>query len=149
MNSIRPDALASLLLKGEAKNGNRPVKGERKFRDLSLESTVSSKIGMHGVVGDRMVGSWSDMNQGSRTGEGTAFMVCGRPEELCPGGDRASVVAQKRGNARGAKGGRKVETTNKSLKETRTANVLWTPYGEEQRKYANLRLLNCVCWPPW
>jgi hypothetical protein len=30
MNSIRPDALASLLLKGEAKNGNRPVKGERK-----------------------------------------------------------------------------------------------------------------------
>src|ERR1700746_2992601 len=71
------------------------------------------------------------------------------PEEPRPEGDRASVVAQKRGNARGAKGGRKVETKNKSLKETRTANVLWTPYGEEQRKYANLRLLNCVCWPPW
>jgi hypothetical protein len=109
MNSIRPDALASLLLKGEAKNGNRPVKGERQFRDLSLASTVSSRIGMHGVVGDRMVGSWRDMNQGSRTGEGTAFMVCGRPEELCPGGDRASIVAKRRGNARGAKGGRKVE----------------------------------------
>jgi hypothetical protein len=30
-------------------------------------------------------------------------------EEPCPKGDRASVVAQKRGNARGAKGGRKVE----------------------------------------
>ena len=30
-------------------------------------------------------------------------------EEPCPEGDRASVVAQKRGNARGAKGGRKVE----------------------------------------
>jgi len=56
-----------------------------------------------------MVGSWSDMNQGSRTGKGTAFMVSRRPEELCPGGDRASVVAKKRGNARGAKGGRKVE----------------------------------------
>jgi hypothetical protein len=27
MNSIRPDALASLLLKGEAKTGNRPMKG--------------------------------------------------------------------------------------------------------------------------
>lgn len=64
---------------------------------------------MHRVVGDRMVGSWSDMNQGSRTGEGTAFMADERPEELCPGGDRASVVAKKRGNARGAKGGRKVE----------------------------------------
>ena len=109
MNSIRPDALASLLLKGEAKNGSRPVKGARQIRDLSLESTVSRKIGMHGVIGDRMVGSWSDMNQGSRTGKGTAFMVCKRPEELYPGGDRVSVVAKKRGNARGAKGDRKVE----------------------------------------
>jgi hypothetical protein len=35
------------------------------------------------------------MNQGSRTGKGTAFMV-ERPEELCPGGDRASVGAKKR-----------------------------------------------------
>jgi hypothetical protein len=56
MNSIPPDALASLLSNGEAKNGNRPVKGEPKFRDLSLASTVSSKMGVHGVVGDRMVG---------------------------------------------------------------------------------------------
>jgi hypothetical protein len=64
---------------------------------------------MHEVGGDRMAGSWSDMNQGSRTGKGTAFMVEKRPEELCRGGDRASVVAKKRGNARGVKGGRKVE----------------------------------------
>jgi hypothetical protein len=56
-----------------------------------------------------MVRSWSDVNQGSRTGKGTAFMVSRRPEELCPEGDRASVVAKKRGNARGVKGGRKVE----------------------------------------
>jgi hypothetical protein len=40
------------------------------------------------------------------------------PEELYPGGDRASVVARKRGNARGAKGGRKVEMLNKRTKET-------------------------------
>jgi hypothetical protein len=32
MNSIRPDALASLLLKGEAETGNRPMKEERQFR---------------------------------------------------------------------------------------------------------------------
>jgi hypothetical protein len=52
------------------------------------------------------------------SGKGTAFMVCRRPEELYPGGDRAFVVARKRGNARGAKGGRKVETLNKRTKET-------------------------------
>jgi hypothetical protein len=88
------------------------------------------------------------MNQGSRTGKGTAFMVGRRPEELCPGGDRASVVAKKRGNARGAKGGRKVETLNKRTKENSTVNVQWTQFGEEQPKYANLQLLSSVCWPP-
>jgi hypothetical protein len=61
------------------------------------------------VGGDRMVGSWSDMNQGSRFGKGTAFMTGRGSEEPCPKGDRAFVVARKRGNARGAKGGRKVE----------------------------------------
>jgi hypothetical protein len=66
------------------------------------------------------------MNQGSRTGEGTAFMADERPEELCPGGDRASVVAKKRGNALGAKGGRKVETPSQGKKENSTVNVLWT-----------------------
>ena len=101
--------MASLLLCGEAKNGNRPVKGERQFRDLSLVRTVSRTIGVHRVVGDRMVWSWRDMNQGSRTGKGTAFMVSRVPEELCPVGDRASGVAKKRGIARGVKGGRKVE----------------------------------------
>ena len=35
MNSIRPDALASLLVYGEAQNGSRPGKGERQLRDLT------------------------------------------------------------------------------------------------------------------
>ena len=74
------------------------------------------------------------MNQGSRTGKGTAFMVSRRPEELCPGGDRASVVAKKRGNARGAKEGRKMETLNERTKENSTANVQWTQSGEEQKQ---------------
>jgi hypothetical protein len=35
MDSIRPDALASLLSKGEPRNGSRPGKGERQIRDLT------------------------------------------------------------------------------------------------------------------
>jgi len=50
-----------------------------------------------------MVRSWSDMNQGSQFGKGTAFMTGRGSEEPCPKGDRAFVVAKKRGNARGAK----------------------------------------------
>jgi hypothetical protein len=75
LNSIRPDAWASLHELGEAKNGTRPGKGAREIRDLTAGKTVSSNPGMHGVVGDRMVRSWRDMNQGSRPGKGTAFMV--------------------------------------------------------------------------
>jgi len=110
MNSIRPDALASLLAKGEAQNGSRPGKGITATPRPELQRTVSAVTGVHGVGGDRMVGSWSDMNQGSRFGKGTAFMTGRGSEEPCPKGDRAFVVARKRGNARGAKGGRKVET---------------------------------------
>ena len=69
---------------------------------------------MHGVIGDRMVRSRSDMNQGSRSGKKRRSWLHVEPEEPNPEGDRASVVAKKRGNARGAKGGRKVETPNKT-----------------------------------
>jgi hypothetical protein len=136
MNSIRPDALASMRRKWRSPRRKPTREGMRQLRGLTCGETVSAGTGVH-------------MNQGSRSGEGAAFMVCRRPEEPRPEGDRASVVALKRGNARGAKGGRKVETTNKRKKETRTANVLWTQIGEEQRKYANLQLLLGVCWPPW
>jgi len=54
-------------------------------------------------------------------------------EEPCPKGDRAFVVAKKRGNARGVKGGRKVETLNERMKENSTVNVQWTQFGEEQK----------------
>ena len=88
---------------------------------------------MHGVIGDRMVGSWSEMNQGSGAGKERRSWLLTEPEEPCPEGDRASVVARKRGNARGAKGGRKVETMNKRRKEADTVNVLWTQFGEEHK----------------
>ena len=108
LNTIRPDALASPQVKGEAKNGIRPGKGGRKIHNLRAGETVSSATGMHGVIGDRMVRSWSEMNQGSPAGEERSSWPVG-PKEPAPEGDRAFIVARKRGNARGAKGGRKVE----------------------------------------
>jgi len=109
LNTIRPDALASLRRVSEAQNRTPTRKGQGNFGDLSSGETVSAGEGMHGVGGDRMAGSWSDMNQGSLFGKGTAFMTDERSEEPYPKGDRAFVRAKKRGNARGAKGGRKVE----------------------------------------
>ena len=91
-----------------------------------------------------MVGSWSEMNQGSRTGKGTAFIVCRRPEELYPGGDRAFVVARKRSNARGAKGGRKVEPLNQRRREANTVNVLWAQFGEEQQRCKASAAARCL-----
>ena len=87
-----------------------------------------------------MVGSWSDMNQGSRFGKGTAFMTGRGSEEPCPKGDRASVVAKKRGNARGVKGGRKVETLNERMKETAPSMSNGLSSVKSKSKYANLRL---------
>ena len=66
---------------------------------------------MDGVFGDGMAGSWSDVNQGSRSGRrnGVHGPAYWGSEEPCPEGDRVSVVVKKRGNARGAKGDRKVK----------------------------------------
>jgi hypothetical protein len=84
-------------------------KGTGDFDDLYRGKTVSAlTTGLHGVVGDGMAGSWSDVNQGSRSGKRREIMTEAGPKSP-PEGDRALVVAQKRGNSRGAKGGREVE----------------------------------------
>jgi hypothetical protein len=83
--------------------------GERENPRPTPGETVSSRVGMHGVLGDRMVRSWGDMNQGSRAGKERRSWLQVGPEEPYPEGDRTSVVAQKQGNACEAKGGRKVE----------------------------------------
>src|ERR1700722_6178904 len=102
------------------------------------------------------------MNQGSRTGKETAFKVGSRrPEELCPGGDRASVVAKKRGNARGVKGGRKgeagkTERRNNNPRRSRTRQKK----GERPELHKGERSEPCgpgwnqrsgpnACWQPW
>jgi hypothetical protein len=111
MNSIRPYPLASLRIQGEAQNRKPTREGQGNFGDRSCVQTVSVAEGMDGVFGDGMAGSWSDVNQGSRSGKrnGVHGPACVGPEEPISEGDRASVRAKKRGNARGAKGGRKVK----------------------------------------
>jgi hypothetical protein len=108
LNSIRFHALASFPFQSEAKNRTPTHGGQGNFGDPCCVETVSAAAGMHGMIGDGMVGSWSDVNQGSRAGKGAAFMAQ-RHEEPRPEGDRASIRARKRGNSRGAKGGRKVK----------------------------------------
>ena len=122
------------ILKVKPRTETVPRREPGKSATCPLASTVSSRIGMHGVIGERMVRSWSGMNQGSRTGEERRSWLLGEPEELYPGGDRAFVVARKRSNARGAKGGRKVEPLNQRRREANTVNVLWTQCGDEHQR---------------
>jgi hypothetical protein len=111
MNSIRSYPLASLLFDGEAQNRKPTREGQGNSGDPRCVKTVSAAGGMDGVFGDGMAGSWCDVNQGSRFGKRNSVHGCASAwsEELCPEGDRVSVVVKKRGNARGAKGDRKVK----------------------------------------
>jgi len=106
MKPIRPDTWASLRLKGEAKKRN-PVPEGTGNPAAALRSTVSVTADVYRVVGYGMAGSRSDVNQGSRSGKRTEFMAASGPKSR-PEGDRAPVVVRKRGNSRGAKGGRKL-----------------------------------------
>jgi len=60
-------------------------------------------------------------------------------EEPYPKGDRTFVRAKKRGNARGAKGGRKMETLNERTKETAPQMSNGLSPVKSKSKYANLR----------
>jgi hypothetical protein len=115
MNSIRPHALASLLANGEARNRMPTREGQGNFGNPCIGETVCETGGMHGVAGDRMAGSWRDVNWGSRSGERSGVHGLEKPEEPRPEGDRVSVGAKKRGNSRGAKGGREIEVNRRSM----------------------------------
>ena len=61
------------------------------------------------MVGDRMVGSWSEVKWGTRSGRGSGVHPRERGEEPRPEGVRVLIVAKKSRNGDGAKGDRKVE----------------------------------------
>jgi hypothetical protein len=100
----------------------------RQLRRPCCVETVSVAAGMDGVFGDGTAGSWCDVNQGSRSGNNDRVhdLAPAGSEEPYPEGDRALVVAKKRGNARGAKGGREVERkrAEEEVKDWRSAERL-------------------------
>jgi len=69
----------------------------------------SAQSGRHGVVEDGMVGKWCELSRESLEEAEPAFMTQRGPKNRCLQAVRASVVVGKRGNARGAKGRRKME----------------------------------------
>jgi hypothetical protein len=107
LNSIRLYPLASLLGHREAEDRMPTREGQGDSGDLCCVETVSAAWGVDGVIGDGMAGSWSDVNQGSGAGQRTAFMAGSGSKNRFPEADRASVGAKKRGNSRGAKGGKR------------------------------------------
>jgi len=123
LNSIRPTALTSLLAKGEVQNRMPSPQARRLRRPLLHQDSERSTNGMQRVIGEGMVGRCREVNQGSRAGNSDGVHGRPRPEEPCPEGDRASVGARKRGNARGAKGGRDVEAAE-SRSRTPKAGVV-------------------------
>ena len=109
MGEVQRQSLQRKLRKVDGCNREAPVRTGRELR----------------VVGSRMIGRQRDVNQGSRAGssDGVHDLQCGS-EEPCPEGDRVSVRAKKRSNARGAKGDRDVVTADTVTGTTKTGVVL-------------------------
>lgn len=61
------------------------------------------------MVEDGMVGKWCELSRESPAGAEPVFMVASDPKSRCRRAVRASIVVRKRGNARGAKGRRKMD----------------------------------------
>jgi hypothetical protein len=92
VNTIRRSRLTSLRVKGEVEPGTDISGATRRSRHGGLGVTV-------GVVGG------SRLERGCACEDGRTLRI-GHPPG-CRGEVRAPIVAEKRGNARGAKGGRK------------------------------------------
>jgi hypothetical protein len=96
-NSIRPGVLASFLAKGEAQTSPHVLHHARDGRAKS--STLMRRVKAMDE-GHKVVGDGTSRRLQAVTGDT-------QPQEVKRMGVRASIRALKRGNARGAKGGRK------------------------------------------
>ena len=80
------------------------------------------------MVGDRTVGRFGDVKQGSLDRIQTVFMLSGarsakKPKSRSEPDHRASVVVKKRGNSHGAKGRRKVEVRRPERRKRKPTRV--------------------------
>src|SRR5688572_8333411 len=82
---------------------------EHTNRGLAAAPNSRAAVRRHGVVEDGMVGKWSEISRESPAGAEPVFMIESDPKSRRRRAVRASVVALKRSNARGAKGRRKME----------------------------------------
>ena len=84
------------------------IKVRQELRQPSMLTAIVWKR-LSGMAGDRMVGSWSDVNRGTRTVQGRLNSNWKRIEARNTGGVRVLVGAKKSRNGDGAKGDREVE----------------------------------------
>src|ERR1700679_1668234 len=98
----------NLLGKGEVSQERLLADKERRWGPLEALDSSASR-GVPGVVEDGMAGQRHEKSRESPAEAAPEFMALGGPKSRCRRAVRASIVARKRGNARGAKGCRKME----------------------------------------
>jgi hypothetical protein len=98
----------NLLVKGEVSPERLLAVKERTRGPLAALHSPAAKRG-HGVVEDGMVGQRRELSRESLAEAASAFMAHEGPKNRCREAVRAPVRVRKRGNARGAKGCRKME----------------------------------------
>lgn len=100
----------NLLEIGEVSSPSRLLAvNERDQRGPGAALVSSVASGCHGVVEDGMVGKRCETSRESPAGAEPVFMIQSDPKSQRRRAVRASIVALKRGNARGAKGRRKMD----------------------------------------
>ena len=100
----------NLLGNGEVSSPSRLLAVKEHIDRGPVAALVSSAAaGCHGVVEDGMVGKWCELSRESPAGAEPVFTIESDPKSRCRRAVRASIVAPKRGNARGAKGRRKMD----------------------------------------
>ena len=109
----------------ETPTGHRNSRSETRFRKpVTLGGQRESDDRARGMVGDGMQGSSRHVNRGDLSGPRWVFIALVLGTKSPRAGVRASIVAKKRGNSRGAKGGVWFSLIDK-IQRPKTLNAAW------------------------